>query len=79
MLKTTKSTSLTGTSTINDNQVIYLSANVTTESAGNTTINQSITDDKLYKANLAECRADVQAFQQAVWDIEDALIAEQTN
>ena len=79
MLKTNKSTSLTGTSTINDNQVIYLSANITNESAGSTTINQSIQNDALYKANLTECRADVQAFQSAVWAIEDAMIAEQVN
>lgn len=79
MLKTTKSTALTGTSTIDGNQVIYLSANITSESAGNTTMNQSITNDTLYKANLKECRADVQAFQQSIWDAEDAMIAEQAD
>lgn len=79
MLKTTKSTTLTGQSMIGEQQVIYLSANITNESAGNTSINQSIQNDTLYKANLTECRADVQAFQQSIWDAEDAMIAEQAN
>lgn len=79
MTKTTKATALTGQSMIGEQQVIYLSANITNESAGNITINQSIQNDALYKANLAECRADVQAFQAAVWATEDAMIAEQAN
>jgi len=79
MLKTTKATTLTGQSMVGEQQVIYLSANITSESAGNTTMNQSITNDTLYKANLAECRADVQAFQQSIWDAEDAMIAEQAD
>lgn len=78
MLKTTKSTSLTGQSMIGEQLVIYMSADITNESAGNTTINQRIQNDALYKANLAECRADVQAFQAAVWATEDAMIAEQS-
>lgn len=79
MLKTKKSTTLTGQSMIGEQQVIYLTASITNESAGNTTINQSIENDILYKTNLAECRADVQAFQAAVWATEDAMIAEQGN
>lgn len=76
MLKTDKKTSLTGTSTINDQQVVYLSANITTETVGNTTINQSITNQELYRANLTECRKDVSDFQSKVWEIEDEMIAE---
>lgn len=79
MLKTTKATELTGQSMVGGQQVIYLSANIKSESAGNSTINQSIQNDALYKANLKECRADVQAFQEAVWATEDAMIAEQAD
>lgn len=79
MLKTTKATTLTGQSMVGEQQVIYLSANITTETTGNTTISQSITNDELYKANLKACRADVQAFQEAVWAAEDAMVAEKTN
>lgn len=38
-LNTKKSISITGESKINGQQVIYLNANVTTDSAGNTNIN----------------------------------------
>lgn len=76
MLKTDKKTSLTGTSTINDQQAVYLSANITIETAGNTSINQSITNQELYRANLTECRKDISDFQAKVWEIEDEMIAE---
>ena len=41
-LETKKSINISGESKINGQQVIYLTANVTTDSAGNTNINQSI-------------------------------------
>lgn len=76
MLKTTKATSLTGASMIDGQQAVYLNANITTETAGNTSINQSITNQDLYRANLAECRKDINDFQAKVWEIEDEMIAE---
>lgn len=76
MLATDKKTSLTGTSTIEGQQAVYLSANITTETVGNTTINQSITNQELYRANLTECRKDISDFQSKVWEIEDEMIAE---
>lgn len=76
MLKTDKKTSLTGTSTIEGQQAIYLSANITIETAGNTSINQSITNQDLYRANLTECRKDIADFQAKVWAIEDEMIAD---
>lgn len=76
MLKTDKKTSLTGQSMAGEQQVVYLSANITVETAGNTSISQSITNQELYRANLAECRKDISDFQAAVWAIEDEMIAE---
>lgn len=76
MLATDKKTSLTGTSTIEGQQAVYLSANITIETAGNTSINQSVTNQDLYRANLTECRKDIGDFQAAVWAIEDDMIAE---
>ena len=76
MLKTKKSTSLTGESMIDGQQAVYLNANITTETAGNTSINQSITNQDLYRANLTECRKDINDFQAKVWAIEDEMIAE---
>lgn len=73
-LNTKKSISITGESKINGQQVIYLNADVTTDSAGNTNINQSITDQNLYRQNRVECRKDVDDFQERVWAIEDELL-----
>ncbi|MBM6740868.1 hypothetical protein ACK4CS_18835 [Enterococcus gallinarum] len=75
-LNTKKSISITGESKINGQQVIYLNADVTTDSAGNTNINQSITDQNLYRQNRVECRKDVDDFQERVWAIEDELLNE---
>ena len=75
-LKTTKSVSLTGQATVGDTQVIYLSANVTTDSAGNTNINQSIQNQELYRSNRLECRKDIESFQEQVWTIEDEMLEE---
>ncbi|WP_454093198.1 hypothetical protein [Glutamicibacter protophormiae] len=75
-LGTKKSINITGESKINGQSVIYLSANVTTDSAGNTNINQSINNQDLYRQNRVECRKDIDEFQNKVWAIEDGLIAE---
>lgn len=76
MLKTNKSVSLTGMVEIDGQQAVYLNANITTETAGNTSVNQSITNDVLYKANLKQCRADITAFADLLWAEEDRIIAE---
>ena len=72
MLKTTKSTTLTGQSMIDNQQVVYYSASIQ-DNGGSSTISQSITNQKLYDSNKAECRADFREFQDAVWAIEDEL------
>ena len=75
-LVTKKSINLSGTSEINGQQVIYLSADVRRENVGNTSVTQSITNQDLYAKNLRECRKDVSAFQNMVWEIEDQIMAE---
>lgn len=75
-LETKKSVILSGSSIINGEQVIYLSANVTTNASGDTSISQSIQNQTLYRANLKECRKDIDNFQTEVWKIEDGLISE---
>lgn len=75
-LETKKSISITGESKINGQSVIYLSANVTTDSAGNTSINQTINNQDLYCQNRVECRKDVEDFQDKVWTVEDDLLSE---
>lgn len=75
-LETKKSISITGESKINGKQVIYLSANVTTNNAGNSNISQQIMDQELYKQNRVECRKDIDTFQDQVWGVEDGLLNE---
>ena len=64
MLETRKSTTLTGTITVKDGdmnkQVVYLSANVTSDGSGNDNINQTIQDRDLYKANKVQIRNEIQ-------------------
>lgn len=78
-LQTKKAVTLTGTSTIEGQQVVYLSANVTTDNVGNTSITQNIQNQSLYRPNREECRKDVDDFQAQVWEVEDSLISEEEN
>lgn len=75
-LKTNKSISLTGTSTIGDVQVAYLNATIDQEGNGANTVNQSIQNQALYDANKKVVRADIAEFQQLLYDTEDSLTSE---
>lgn len=75
-LKTNKSISLTGTSTIGDVQVAYLNATIDQEGNGANTVNQSIQNQALYDANKKEVRADIAEFQKLIYDTEDSLASE---
>lgn len=55
VLDVKKAISITGESKINGQRVIYFSATVTTDSAGNTNINQQIENQTLYRQNREEC------------------------
>lgn len=74
-LKITKSTSLQGQSVVDGQTVIYLSASISIENLGNSTVSQSIQNQELYAANKDACRADIAEFQNAVFDEEDAMMA----
>ena len=76
-LKITKSTSLQGQSVVDGQTVIYLSASISTDNLGNSTVSQSIQNQELYAANKAACRADIAEFQNAVFEEEDAMMAEE--
>ena len=69
-----KSISLQGQSIIDGQTVVYLSANISTESLGNSSVTQTIQNQELYVANKAACRADIAEFQNAVFEEEDAMI-----
>ena len=80
MLETKKSTTLTGTITVKDGdvdkQVVYLSANVTSDGAGNDNVNQTIQDRNLYKANKVQIRKDIAEFTNKFYEIQDAEVEE---
>lgn len=69
MLKGTKSINLSYNSMIGERSAMYMRAEIT--EAGKSTITKNIQDKELYEANKAECRADMQAFDQLVFDLED--------
>ena len=80
MLEKRKSTTLTGTITVKDGdvdkQVVYLSANVTSDGAGNDNVNQTIQDRNLYKANKVQIRKDIAEFTNKFYEIQDAEAGE---
>lgn len=76
MLKTNKSITLTGNTTINDERVVYYRAEI---SPNDSRINQSIQNQELYDANKKECRQDFTDFTKQVYEIEDEAVAEETD
>ena len=75
MLKTSKTINLSGNSIINDKQVVYMQANISTD-GGTTSHSSSIQDKALYEANKTECRQDMAAFDAMVYEIEDTMQTE---
>ena len=75
MLQTTKETTLTGYSKIEGANVVLLTANFPSDTSfGN--INQYIQNSELYEENKSTVRADVRAFTDMVYEIEDEMAAE---
>lgn len=75
VLSTKKSITLTGNSTIDGQQVVYLSATIPSETGvGN--ISQSIQNAELYDANKSAVRRDIAEFTEKVYEIEDAFEVE---
>lgn len=75
MLTTKKSTTLTGTVTIEDKQVVYLNASVSNDGSDN--INQTIQDKALYIANKTEVRKDIAEFTEEFYALQDAEVTEE--
>lgn len=75
-LKKTKSTSLTGESVINGVTVVRMTASLSTGD-GNDYVNQSVLSVDTYNANKKEVRKDIAAFQNYVYDQQDAIDAEE--
>ena len=72
MLKTTKQITLTGYSEIEGQNVVQLSASIPSDTGvGN--ISQYIMNVDLYELNKTEVRADVRAFTDMVYALEDDM------
>ena len=74
-LRQSKSTSLSGESVINGTTVVRMTASLST-SGGSDSVNQYIQNVDLYNANKREVRKDISAFQDYVYEQQDAIDAE---
>ncbi|WP_286233356.1 hypothetical protein [Romboutsia ilealis] len=73
MLKINKTINLNGTSEINGQVVVYMNASISTDGTTNANINKNISNQELYNANKVSVRADMSAFEEEVYKIEDEL------
>lgn len=73
-LEITKTTKLVGSVKVNDVVIKTVTADI--DGKGVTTLTEWINDSEAYAANRREVRKQEQAFQDAVYAAEDAIIAE---
>lgn len=73
-LEITKTTKLVGSVKVNDVVIKTITADI--DGKGVTTLTEWINDSEAYAANRREVRKQEQAFQDAVYAAEDAIIAE---
>lgn len=76
MLTTTKSVTLKGFSVINGVNVEGYSAEINSDNPEDITISSWQQDKALYKANRSQCRLDQAEFEDAAYEIQDAMLAE---
>lgn len=74
-LRKIKSTSLTGESVINGTTVVRMTASLSM-SGGSDSVNQYVQNVDLYNANKRDVRKDISAFQEYVYEQQDAIDAE---
>ncbi len=79
MLKTNKSITLTGYSIIENKQVVYMNATISTDGGNVGSVTRSIQNQELYNANKVEVRADMDAFDKQLYAIEDELVGGTVN
>lgn len=72
MLKGTKSISLSYQSVIGDQVAVYMSAQI--PESGRSTFSKTIQDLELYETNKAECRKDMQEFDEMLFALEDQQV-----
>ena len=73
MLKTNKNITITGQSFVGDKQIIFMSANISTDGSSNGSVSTTITDQTIYTANKVACRKDIADFQESVYAAQDEI------
>lgn len=73
MLKVNKNITLNGTSEIDGQVVVYMSASIGTDGNTNANINKSIANQELYNSNKTSVRADMKQFEDEVYKVEDEI------
>ena len=71
-----KRIAVTGTVMIGDDVIAVLTANISNEADGLTSVTTSITSKEAYIANKEVVRADIEKFKEAIYEIEDQEDAE---
>lgn len=69
MLKGTRSTTLSYSSMIDGKTAVYMTAQI--PESGKSNCSKNIRDKELYEANKTECRKDMAAFDEMLYQIED--------
>ena len=73
MLRINKTINLNGTSEVEGQVVVYMSASISTDGSTNANINKSIANQELYNTNKVASRKDMAEFEQEVYKVEDEL------
>lgn len=73
MLNTNKTININGTSVIEGQVVVYMSASLSTDGSTNENINKNISNQSLYEANKLEVRKDMRDFEDLVYAEQDKL------
>ncbi len=79
MLKVNKNITLNGISEINGIQVAFMNATISTDGNSNANVNKAITNQELYGNNKEVVRADMEAFEEEVYKVEDELMGGTAN
>ncbi|MFW7418378.1 hypothetical protein [Vagococcus fluvialis] len=75
-LEVKRTSTLSGESRIDNQIVMTMTAEISSNTLGNSYVRRSILNQELYANNRVECRKDEQDFQSKVYLIEDKFIEE---
>lgn len=71
-----KSSTLSGESRIDNQIVMTMTAEISSDALGNSFVRTAVTNQELYALNRVKCRKDAADFQEKVYLIEDKFIEE---